>query len=187
MKNTFDLFALLKRLGMFGSYIDGEQGAGGDEGNPNPATGEGEDNDKFDVDLADLKKDNEESKTKAEDLEKRLADAEAKLKEAETEKTVQAEIKRLSDKHTGFDASAVKEKLEEIAKTDPDRAEELNSPTGWELLWVTELAPKHVDNDNPNFGRNVPPVDRSEEILKKVEETGVVSLADKKNVLRDFF
>ena len=91
----------------------------------------------------------------------------------------------LEAKHKGFDREKVKAYLQKLHETDPDKANELNSKTGWELVWVTELKPKDVNNDEFNPARNVDAVDRSQEILEAVS-TGTVTLADEQNVMSKF-
>ncbi len=58
----------------------------------------------------------------------------------------------------------------------------LNNPIGWENIYLKEFARKDVNNDNPEFGRNEPPVDRSEDILKKVEDGEWLSADDEVEV-----
>ena len=184
----FDLFSIFKRLGLFGFSVVEDDGAGADNTDG--------DIDKFDVDVTDDKKD---TQTKADDiddktpstdmseLEKRLADAEAKLQQTENEKILNQEISKLTEKHSDFSADKIKEKLQEIAKTDPDKAEMLNNPLGWELLHIENFKAKEVDNDTPSFGRNVDPVALEDEIMEKVGNGGAVTFEDKKNVVGKYF
>lgn len=182
MKNVFMLWGFLAAFGIFGFFIDGD-GAGGSD------TKEDE-HDKFDVPIKEevekeVEKEVKEEKKypQSDEIAKRLEDAEQKLLEMEEQKTVQNEIKKLSKKHKGFDSQKVKEKLEEIAKTDSDLAEMYNNPIGWENLWINDLAPKKVENDQPEYGRNVDPVERRDEILQKVQSGGIASLDEKASVL----
>ncbi len=186
MIRKYGLFAFLKQMGLFGSYAVDDAGAGagddigdldlddlGDDagagGNPNP-DGDGDDKTSTGESLEELKA-----------MQKKIQELEADKEARENQEAQQRAISNLEQKYDGFDANAVKDYLVELNKTDPDKAQALNNSVGWENVWITELAPK-VDNDAISFGRNVAPVDRSEEVLEKVNE-GTVTFADEQDVL----
>lgn len=167
------LYLLFAITGLFGSFITDNE-AGGSI-----------DYESYDSDIDDDEPEasgEEDNKVVADDskeldsIMKRLEDAEMKLATSEQEKMVSAEISRLSQEHKGFNADAVKSKLKEIHKTDPEKAAMLNNPIGWENLWLKELAPKDVNNDDISFGRNVDPVDRHEEFIEKINSGEGLSL-----------
>jgi hypothetical protein len=172
MFKNFNLLFLM--MGLFGSFVV-DDSVGGSE-----VDFESYDMDVDDGDDANATESQEATTTpqakevtepeskETDEIIKRLEEAEAKLQAQEQERLVQTEIQRLSSEHKGFDADAVKSKLKEIHKTDPQRAEMLNNPVGWENLWLKELAPKSANNDDISFGRNVDPIDRQEEFMEKI-------------------
>jgi uncharacterized protein (UPF0335 family) len=182
------LFAFLKQLGLFGSYIVDDEGAGAgdiddigdididdisddtdpkDGGEPNPKDGEDQTSTGGSEDIEALRK----------QIEELQADKEAR----ESAEAQNQAIAQLQNQYDGFDSKAVKDYLVELNKTDPEKAESLNNQVGWENVWLTQIAPK-VNNDVVSFGRNVPPVDRTEEVLEKVNN-GTVTFADEQDVL----
>lgn len=160
-----------------------------------------ENNEDFDVDIEDevIEADAILEKEKA-DKDKADADADALDKEEASEKRIKAledeikadkdskefnaEISELESKHEGFSKDKVHEYLKELHKSNPEKADKLNNSVGWENIWITELQPKEVENDNPNMGRNVNPVERASEVLDSVAGGGV-TLADEQDVLRN--
>ncbi len=125
---------------------------------------------------------NEDSKSDVDKLQKQVDELTADKTARESETATSNAIKELGDKHNGFDSNKVKEYLTELNKTNPDKANMLNNPVGWENVWLNEFAHKEVDNDNPAFGRNIAPVDRSEEVLEKVKDGKWLSVEDELQV-----
>ena len=125
---------------------------------------------------------NEDSKTDVDKLQKQIDELQADKTARERATATSDAIKELGDKHNGFDSNKVKEYLTELNKTNPDKANMLNNPVGWENVWLNEFASKEVDNDNPAFGRNIAPVDRSEEVLEKVKDGEWLSVEDELQV-----
>lgn len=79
----------------------------------------------------------------------------APMQEMMQERAVNTAVKDISSRVNGFDLDKVHAHLKEIHKENPTRAESLNNPAGWELLWKAELAQKSVSTDAVNGGRNV--------------------------------
>ncbi len=100
----------------------------------------------------------------------------------ENELAINNAIKELSEKHKGFDSNKVKDYLVELNINNPKKANMLNNPVGWENIWLNEFSSKEVNNDNPSYGRNVALVDRSEEVLEKVNNGEWLSVEDELEV-----
>ena len=189
----------MKKLGMFRFLfafmmlnhfiIDGEgAGSGGDDagGDIGDIDIDDENNGADDeADKTSKEKDNninEDSKNDMATLKKELDELKADKEKRESDTAVNIAIKELGDKHNGFDSNKVKEYLTGLNKTNPDKANMLNNPVGWENVWLNEFASKEVDNDNPAFGRNIAPSDRSEEVLEKVKDGEWLSVEDELQV-----
>jgi hypothetical protein len=184
----FTLFNFLFSFMMF-NYIVDDNGAGG-----------GDDIDIGDIDISDDDIDDnsadtdkkaeqnsnnttDDSKSDIETLKKELDELKADKEQRESEVATNKAISELSSKHNGFDSNKVKEYLVGLNKTDPEKANMLNNPVGWENVWLNEFASVDVDNDNPNFGRNITPVDRSEEVLEKVKDGEWLSVDDELEII----
>lgn len=111
-------------------------------------------------------------------LQEKLSALEESVTARDNADKVASTINALKTKHDGFDDSKVKDYLVELNKTDPERANDLNNPIGWENVWLTQFKQKEVDNDNPNFGRNIEPVDRSEEVEERANRGDILSIED---------
>ncbi len=179
-KNNF--FHLLMMLGIFGLFADDGSGAGG-----------GVDEHDFNIDDEDIEPTppkKEEVTTPIQndeptDEQKRIKALEDQLEEQDAQKAFNDSINELKSKHDGFDENKVEEYLKKLHETNPNKANELNNKVGWELIWATELKPKDVENDNPNLGRNIDPVERASEVLDAVASGGV-TLADEQEVMSKF-
>ena len=185
----FKFFKFLTLFMMFNHYIVDNDGAGsgddiGDIGDidiDDDENGGADDS----ADKSSKEKDNninEDSKNDIATLKKELDELKADKEKRESDNAVNIAIKELGDKHNGFDSNKIKEYLTELNKTNPDKANMLNNPVGWENVWLNEFASKEVDNDNPAFGRNIAPVDRSEEVLEKVKDGEWLSVEDELQV-----
>ncbi|MDD2267656.1 hypothetical protein [Sulfuricurvum sp.] len=97
-----------------------------------------------------------------------LAELVEPINEYRQEKAVNAAVSDIASRHEGFDIKKVGEYLNELFKTDPKKAEDLNDPKGWELLWMRELAPKSVKADEVNGGRNVSGESDRGDLIKKI-------------------
>ena len=183
----YNFFQLLIALGLFGKYAVSDDGAGMDQ----------DERDEFDIDIEDdeieqeekpkeePKKEEPKDNKKLEEATKRLEALEREIAEQNAQKEFDNAINEIKSKHNDFDKDKVHQYLKELHKKDPQKAEELNSKVGWELIWVNELKPKEVENDNPNFGRNIDPIDRANEVLEQVVKGGV-TLADEQDVIGKF-
>ncbi len=182
MLKKHGLLAFLAHLGLFGSYVVENEGAGGDGAN-----------DEFDDEFDDANPDDDNSNDdnsnddnsdddNSDETSKRIADLEKKLEEQEQDKLYHSTISEIKEKHKDFDENKIKNFLSELHKTDPQKAKSLNNPLGWEVIHNDNFSKKAVDNDNPNFGRNVDPVERATEVFEAVK-SGTVTLADEQDVM----
>ncbi len=127
-------------------------------------------------------------------LKTKLADADKTIKELAQDKELREKkeaqtstINNLKGKYPEFDDSKVRDFLVELHKTNPDQAQELNNAVGWELVHLQNFAPKPVDNDVVDFGRNSGGVDRKDAIYEKLNSGGKASFNDKKALLSKYF
>lgn len=168
MNKKFNLFSFLISLGLFGSSVVDDDGAGGGDGA----------GDEFDVDIDDPANLEPDNKTEIDDLKKRLEDTEKVIDAQRNEKALNQVVSDLKATHKGFDEKKVNDYLTELFKTDPERANMLNNSVGFENVWLTQLAPKEVVNDYPNLGRNVTPVNRQDEFLEKLNNGQELTLEE---------
>lgn len=82
-------------------------------------------------------------------------------------------IGEIKIRHPDFEPEKIKSYLKELHSTDPQQAKDLNNPLGWEVIHLREFEVKDVDNDYFGHGREGERVDRSQEILDKVQKGGV--------------
>ena len=103
----------------------------------------------------DSKKDEkEELEPKVEDeLKKEIEELKQFKEEAEREKAIFEANAALSKQYPDFDLAKIKDKLLEIQKEDPEEAERLNNPVGWENLHLKYFAKKDVAVDPFDAGR----------------------------------
>jgi hypothetical protein len=181
----FTIFSFLWSMMMFQNYIVDNDGAGGGDDNTDigdiDINDDDIDNNNDDTDKkADENQHNNDndSKSDIETLKKELEELKADKEQRESEIAINHAIKELSQKHQGFDSEKIKGYLIELNKTNPEKANMLNNPVGWENIWLNEFATANVNNDSPSFGRNVAPVDRSEEVLEKVKSGEWLSVDD---------
>lgn len=120
-------------------------------------------------------------------LQKKVKDLENNLTTKEIEETRKSIISGLKTTYPTFDEQKIKDYLVELHKKDPDKATALNTPIGWELIHNKEFEPKKGNNDYIDFGRNGGGVDRSQEVLEKLDKGGRATLQDKKALLGKFF
>ncbi len=181
MRAIFKLFPLLFLF----SYIVPDDGAGGGEmediGKEIDDIGDMELDDIEDEDIEkeeDKDKEEPKSKNEVEELKRELEELKKDKQERENEKAVQSAVSEIKSKYDDFDIEKIKSYLIELKKTDPDKAEMLNSPLGWENIHLTQIRAKEVKNDSTAYGRNVKPVDRSEEIDEKIQNGDFLSIND---------
>lgn len=84
-----------------------------------------------------------------------LSQLTAPMQELLQERAVNNAVSDIKGRFGDFDLSAVHTHLKELHKSDPAKAEALNTPAGWELIWEAKLSPKSVSADAVNSGRNV--------------------------------
>jgi len=77
----------------------------------------------------------------------------ASVEQMETVAAINAAVSDISARVPGFDLGKVHAALQEMHKTDPEGANLLNNPKGWEMLWKAEIADADVAADAVNGGR----------------------------------
>ena len=177
---------ILLSLGLFGSYVVDNDGAGGggdlgdvDIGDEGDDPGENSTGGSSEPDLKTL----QEQLKSANDAITTLKEDQTTRQRAETHKQVLDDLK---SRHPDFDAEKIKEHLVKLHSENPEKAESLNNAVGFELLYLQNFAPKSVNNDEVEFGRNNGGIDRSAEIMEKISNGGRASLQDKKALLGKF-
>ena len=77
-----------------------------------------------------------------------LAGLQAFKDDAEAKEAVSSAVSELTKTYPNFDINQIGEHLREIAKTDIDKANSLNNPHSWELLYQQHFhKPRHQDGD----------------------------------------
>ena len=102
------------------------------------------------------------------------------------EKEVNQAIADIQTRDKNFDVSKVQEYLEKINQTDPQRADELNSPLGWEWVW-NQIKPKEVLNDDYDYNsvRRGSSIDEQKAMLEKVNSGEFLSVDDELKIIGD--
>jgi hypothetical protein len=103
--------------------------------------------------------------------------------EKKREEAINQSTKDIQSRHKDFDMDKVAEYLSNLYKTDPQKAERLNNSTGFELVWLNELAPKEVKNDDITGGRNNGVSD--DEALQEKIRNGEATFDDEAKALAD--
>ncbi len=164
----FSFFSFLFSFMIFKAVDDA--GAGNDDG----VDTDDKSTDKDDVDGSDS--DNNSDKDSKDDVDDTQSELE-RLREIvdanEAKKAVQTIISEIKTRHGDFDEDKIVAYLEELKATNPARAEALNNPVGWELIHTQEFTAKEVENDFFNHGRGGEHIDRTDELLEKVEKGGI--------------
>jgi len=188
LKNRF--YLLLSSLGMFGNYVVDDNGAGAGSGS-----------DVGDVDIDDIDDDGAGADAGADKktspgesdepddiktLKQQIDDLEKDKEQRDKQEAHKQVVSNLQTKYPEFDADKIKNHLVEMYKTDPEKAEGLNNELGFELLHLQEFAPKNVDNDEVEFGRNNGGASRVDEVREKVKSGGSLSFEDKRTLLSKF-
>ena len=70
------------------------------------------------------------------------------------EKAVVAAADAIKGEYPDFDIEKVSTFLQELHKTDPEKAEKYNSPTGWETVWLKNFAKSSESEGEFDPGRN---------------------------------
>lgn len=184
LKNRF--YLLLASLGMFGNYVVDDDGAGssGDVGDID-IDDDGADDDGAD-DGGKEKKPSTSESSEPDDiktLKQQIDDLKKDKEQRDKQEAHNQVVSNLQTKYPEFDADKIKNHLVEMYKTDPEKAEGLNNELGFELLYLQEFAPKNVDNDEVEFGRNNGGTSRVDEVREKVKSGGSLSFEDKRTLL----
>ena len=182
----FTIFSFLWSKMMFQNYIVDNDGAGGGDDNTDigdiDINDDDIDNNNDDTDNSSNGNSNNSNESgnsdELEKLRKQVETLQADKVARDTTDATNTAVAELQSKHQGFESNKVQEYLTELNKTNPEKANELNTPVGWENIWLNEFATANVNNDSPSFGRNVAPVDRSEEVLEKVKDGEIISVND---------
>ena len=179
----FKHFKLLFAFLFFTSFIVEDAAGGGDDSGDDDIddidiTDDIDDENIDDTDKKAKANSNNANGTDSTSLQSTVKDLQARIQARDDADLLAATLSDLGKKHQGFDSNKVKEYLIELNKKDPERANSLNNPIGFENVWLTEFKENSVKNDSPNYGRNVTPVDRSEEVLEKVKNGEVLTLQD---------
>ncbi len=184
-------FSFLTLFMMFNHYVVDDTAGGGDIGDIDIDDDDGIDGADDGTDNSSNGNSNNSNESGKSDeidkLKKQVDDLQADKTSRDNTDATNTAVAQLQSKHQGFESNKVQEYLTELNKTDPEKANSLNNPIGWENVWLNEFAPANVDNDNPAMGRNVAPVDRSDEIREKLSNGGSASSNDKKALLGKFF
>jgi hypothetical protein len=171
-------FRFLLAFALFNHFIVDDDGAGDAD-------------DIGDIDIDDEKDDEAEIKTSTGEistdellkLKQKVEKSDSLIEDLKKDKEVREKkeyqnsiFKGLKDKYSTFDEEKVKEHLVEMYKTNPEKAESLNDANGWELVYLQNFAPKPVENDEIDFGRNSGGVDLKEEYKEKLSSGQALSL-----------
>ena len=105
--------------------------------------------------------------------------------EMATERAVSRAQAEIVARNPDFNLTAVHAHLKEIHKSDPARAEALNNPAGWEMLWKAELASAKVEADAVNHGRKAADNPERDGIISKIR-SGDGSLGDRANLFEQY-
>lgn len=109
-------------------------------------------------------------------LRKELNEVKSSLNAKEIEEARNSIIAGFKKTYPTFDENKVKDYLVELSKTKPELAKELNTPVGWENIFLKEFAPKEVKNDYVDFGRNAGGVSKKEEFQEKLKAGHTLSI-----------
>lgn len=102
--------------------------------------------------------------------------------EMATERAITKATEDITTRVPDFKLSEVHAHLKELHKTDPARAEALNNPVGWEMVWKAEIAPATVTPDPVNHGRRFDDSGSRKDLISKAQN-GDASILE----LTDFF
>ncbi len=102
--------------------------------------------------------------------------------EMATERAITKATEDIAARVPDFKLSEVHAHLKELHKTDPARAEALNNPAGWEMVWKAEIAPATVTPDPVNHGRRFDDSGSRKDLISKAQN-GDASILE----LTDFF
>ena len=177
-------YHFLVKFGLFNKFIvDDDDGAGGNGGGVEDIEIE----DENDIEPDDEKNSSGENVGTDDilQLQQKIKDLEEDKEAREHKEALDTVLSNLKSKHPEFKAEDIENHLKELYKTDPEKAESLNNAVGYELVYLQEFAPKPVDNDEVNFGRNGG-VDRRDEVRDKIKDGGSITFEDKRTLLSKY-
>lgn len=105
--------------------------------------------------------------------------------EMATERAITKATEDIAARVPDFKLSEVHAHLKELHKTDPARAEALNNPAGWEMVWKAEIAPARVEADAVNHGRKAADDPERDGIVSKIR-SGDGSINDHAKLLEKY-
>ena len=105
--------------------------------------------------------------------------------EMASERAVSKAEAEIVSRNPGFKLNEVHAYLKEIHKTDPNRAESLNNPAGWEMVYKAEIAPAKVEADAVNHGRKAADNPERDGIISKIK-SGDGSLSDRAKLYEQY-
>lgn len=180
MKKRNFLLKIFSMLGLFGSFVVDDEGAGGDNSDDE------NENDKDDIANQDLDENtnaggDEKKDEQIKNLEEKLKNLESKEEKRSQDDAVNEAIASLESEYEDFDIEEVRAELIQINKDNPEKAESLNNPAGWRQIYLEKRLEESL-NENPEFGRNTTTVAPSAEVLQRAK-TERLSLEDQASVL----
>jgi hypothetical protein len=179
------LFLFLSSIVFLSSYVVADD-AGGSFGNvdiDNP-TGDNPAGDNPGATPPVVSADSNKTEEELKALKAKVDEQEKFIQGQNSEKAIERAVTEIKTRHSDFDEKKVYEYLKELNEKEPDRAAALNNPIGWENVWY-QIKPQTPVNDNFYRGRNVAPVDRSDEVLGLVKSGGA-TLADEADLIAKF-
>ena len=105
--------------------------------------------------------------------------------EMASERAISKAEAEIVSRNPGFKLNEVHAHLKEIYKTDPNRAESLNNPAGWEMVYKAEIAPAKVEADAVNHGRKAADNPERDGIISKIK-SGDGSLSDRAKLYEQY-
>lgn len=128
--------------------------------------------------------DSNKTKEELEALKVKVEEQEKFIQSQNSAKAIERAVTEIKTRHSDFDEKKVYEYLKELNEKEPDRAAALNNPIGWENVWY-QIKLQTPVNDNFYRGRNIAPVDRSDEVFGLVKSGGA-TLADEADAIAKF-
>jgi len=80
-----------------------------------------------------------------EETKKKIEDLEADKASRDVEKAISAAVDGIKAEYPDFDIEKVSAFLQEMHKTNPEKAEAYNTPAGWEAVWLKNFAAREED------------------------------------------
>lgn len=185
------LFRFLAGLVFLHAFVVDDAGGGSGESDDNiddignldldGADGDGADGDGDGADGDGANDDGDGANDEVKTMQKTIEEQQKFIDEQRNKEAVQTAVSEIKAKHNDFDESKVLEHLKKLHETDPQKAQMLNNPVGWENIWY-EIRPVKPSNDPFSHARNTEPVDRDSDVFDAVKAGGV-TLSDEKDVL----